>query len=600
MSLSALLFLLASAGGLLSERVFATNDMLHWPLLALSGLLFLMALGSRASSLRRHPKATRLALFFYALAGTSVLFYILQLRDTVDALGLTGDTAEHFRVAMQCAMPLFWLIGALPALGLDGTLNASPHSVHPLRLRMALDGGLGVAFGIAMLFPINYLANENNQRFDFGFFKTTGVGTATRNLVENLNEPMRAVLFFDPASEVLGEVRPYFDDISGPNLTVEEMDQAMNPEEAKQWKVKDNGNVVLIRGEGDDERSEVIKLGTDITAARKELRKLDSKVQTSMLKLARNKRTAYFTVGHDELYWKNAKDESENIDLLKKGIEGLNFKVKELGADDGLAVSVPDDAAVVFITGPKRPFSPEEIKSLQDYRDRGGSLFIMMEQGDYPDPELAALAGASFDAGPLCSDKAYAKVSGGPTDKAYIITNKFSSHESITDLGKNAAQLPMVLVNAGGVKELPQHAGKYSTTVKGMTDWWSDTNGNYDFDKDAEKRGGFEVAGVATGPATGEGDKSEWRVAIVGDASWASNLVIRQFAANQIYLSETLAWLTKDPALGGQVENEEDVKIQHTKEGEAVWFYGTSALVPALVLAAGALRVRSRRQKGAA
>jgi hypothetical protein len=29
-----------------------------------------------------------------------------------------------------------------------------------------------VAFGIAMLFPINYLANENNQRFDFGFFKS--------------------------------------------------------------------------------------------------------------------------------------------------------------------------------------------------------------------------------------------------------------------------------------------------------------------------------------------------------------------------------------------------------------------------------------------
>ena len=55
-----------------------------------------------------------------------------------------------------------------------------------------------------------------------------------------------------------------------------------------------------------------------------------------------------------------------------------------------------------------------------------------------------------------------------------------------------------------------------------------------------------------------------------------------------------------DPALAGESESEEDVKIQHTKEDEAMWFYATSTLIPALVFVAGALRVSSRRKKGAA
>ena len=86
----------------------------------------------------------------------------------------------------------------------------------------------------------------------------------------------------------------------------------------------------------------------------------------------------------------------------------------------------------------------------------------------------------------------------------------------------------------------------------------------------------------------------------MGDATWASNLVIRQSQANIVYLVDTLAWLTKSPELGGETETEEDVKIQHTKENEAIWFYGTTGLVPALVFFLGWLRVSSRNRRGAA
>ena len=482
----------------------------------------------------------------------------------------------------------------LPALGIDRTLHASPRSVHPRRLQTAIENGLVIAFGLGMLFPINWLAKEKNERFDYGYFKTTGVGESTRSIVDNLTEPIRVVLFFPTSSEVLREVEPYFKALEGANVTIEVMDHAMAPELAKEWKVRDNGNVALVRGEA----VETIKLGDKIESAKKDLRKLDGKVQTALLKLARDKRTAYFVVGHEEMYWKNAPSEEENSDTLKKAVESLNFKVKELGVDDGFASAVPDDAAVVFIAGPKRAFLPEEIASLKAYRDGGGAVFLMLEPTDTPDPELAALFGVTYTNQPVLSDKAFLRVTGGLSDRAFIGTNKYSSHESVTTLSKNSAQATFITPKTGAIKEISgDHAGKVTITVKGMPDWFADLDGNYEFDKDTEKRGqGLDIGAVAEGPAAGD---KQWRAAVVADATWASNTFIRN-AANAYYLGDTIAWLTQDPALSGEVENEEDVKIQHTKEGEAVWFYGTSALVPALVFLGGFIRVNGRRRKGAA
>jgi hypothetical protein len=594
MSPSGFLYLIGFFAVFLAERLFSANDSVHWPLLGLGVVLILGSFGARMTTMGKHPGATKAALGFSGLSVLALVLYGVNSGDVLDGMGLSGDTLAHAHVALQALVPLLWVIGALPAIAIDRTLHTSPHSLHSRRLRTAIEGGLALSFGLGMLFPMNWLATEYNKRFDYGFFKTTAVGDSTRSIVENLTEPIRVVLFFPASSEVLREVRPYFDDLEGENLSVEVMDTAMAPDLAKEWKIKDNGTVALVRGDA----VEQIKLTDKLDTAKKDLRKLDSKVQTALLKLARDKRTAYFTVGHEEFFWKNAPNDDENTDTLKKVVEGLNFKVKELGVDDGLAQAVPDDAAVVFITGPKRPFLPEEIKALSDYRDHGGAVFLMLEPSDEPDTALSSLFGVEYTPWPVLSDKAFLRVTGGLSDRAYVGTNKYSSHESVTTLSKNSAQATLITPKTGAVKEMTgDHAGKVTITVKGMPEWWADYNGNYEFDKDTEKRGnGLDIAAVVAGPSSGD---KEWRAAVIADASWASNTFIRN-AANAYFLVDTLAWLTQDPALSGEVENEEDVKIQHTKEDEAVWFYGTSALVPALVFFAGFLRVNSRRRKGAA
>ncbi len=596
MNAATLLYFVGSFAIFLAERMLAGTDMVRFALLALGGLFILMSLGSRLSTFGRHPSATKLALAFTALSMSSGLLYVLQWKDVITLLGLEAATQENLRAALQALIPLVWLVGALPAFGINRTLAASPHSVHPLRIRSAWEGGLAVALGLAMLFPLNWLAHEFNHRWDFGFFRTTQVGDPTRAAVDSLAEPVRVVLFYPPSSDTLNELTPYFDELEGENLSYEVMDHAMAPELAKEWKVRDNGNIVFILGE----KTESIKLPETLDKAKKDLRKLDGKVRTALLKISREKRTAYFTVGHDELFWKNATDEQTNIDSMKKVLEALHFKVKELGIDDGLAQAVPDDAALVFVVGPKKPFFPEEIEALRAFRDGGGALFLLLEPTTEDLSPLAALAGVTFDgSAPLASDKMFLPLSRGTIDRLNVGTNKFTSHESVTTLSKRSTEAVLITPSTGSITEMESHAGSVTVTVKGMPDWFRDQNGNLEFDDAAgEKRGGYEIAAVAKGPAAG-GENSEWRAAVVADATLASNFFLRN-AANAYYIADTVSWLTADPALAGESESEEDVKIQHTKEDEAMWFYATSALIPALVFVAGAMRVSSRRKKGAA
>ena len=128
-------------------------------------------------------------------------------------------------------------------------------------------------------------------------------------------------------------------------------------------------------------------------------------------------------------------------------------------------------------------------------------------------------------------------------------------------------------------------------------------NGNYQFDKDTEKRGTVDVAAALSGPSSPDPDKkadeqrTEWRAIVTADASWLSNMVVMQVAGNQVFFSDTVGWLSQDPSIGGEQESEEDIKIQPTKEGQEYWFWGVIVGVPGLVMLIGTLNVLRRRSR---
>jgi hypothetical protein len=147
--------------------------------------------------------------------------------------------------------------------------------------------------------------------------------------------------------------------------------------------------------------------------------------------------------------------------------------------------------------------------------------------------------------------------------------------------------------------------------VKGMPGTWSDNDGNFEFDEQREKRREpilVAAVGPKTPPKKPAKDAAEPPPAetplphliAFADADVASDLLI-QNRANQLALLDGIAWLAGDASPASAPTEEEDLKIQHLKGDELVWFYLPVFAVPLLVLLAGlgiSRRIAGRPERG--
>ena len=133
---------------------------------------------------------------------------------------------------------------------------------------------LGFSFLLCSLFPIDSFHFKERQMGSW-LFKTFSYHPSPWQY----KEPIQAYLFFPNTSKVRQEIRTFFDQVPQNRMTVTYLDHALEPDLAKKLKVRDNGYVVFVRGEGDEEQIERVKIGTDFDAARRKLKKLDEEVR---------------------------------------------------------------------------------------------------------------------------------------------------------------------------------------------------------------------------------------------------------------------------------------------------------------------------------
>jgi len=85
------------------------------------------------------------------------------------------------------------------------------------------------------------------------------------------------------------------------------------------------------------------------------------------------------------------------------------------------------------------------------------------------------------------------------------------------------------------------------------------------------------------------------RAIVVSDADVVANGILGN-AGNAYLVADGLKWLAGDEQLIGKNTSEEDVAIVHKRDDDAVWFYGTSFAIPALVVAVGVALGRKKRR----
>lgn len=556
----------------------------------------------RQGERRSHVAQRPLALLHLAAVGALVL-YAAQSDLYTKAFGASLESSSPKLAGVLAALwPALLAISLLPTLLVELSFAAVKKSpaIEQGRIREALYAGLGLAFTLIFAFSVQYVANERDARVDFSYFRVTKPGDGTQKLVASLDEPLEVYLFFPPVSDVKDLIVQYFDDLraKAPQLKVTSLDQALDVAKSRELGVSANGVVVVKKGQ----RKETISVGLELEKSRAQLRALDGEVQKRVLQVGKARRTVYFTAGHGERTKDplGVSDQRQTVRILHQLLQEQNFEVRTLTTAEGLGQEVPKDAAAVFIVGPQRPFSEGEADTLAAYEKRGGRLFIALD----PEPkerfeELLKPLGLKLTPDRLAQERGIATVRPPPSlaDRVNIATRTFSSHPSVTTLGRASATL--LFLGAGGLEELSPHPAELAIdfAVRSLNEAWNDANENFQFDqasKEAKKAWGL-VAAVTRRSSPPKADE-EMRVLVLGDSDGLGDELLPQLPANAALVQDGLKWLLGEEQLAGVTNTEVDVAPFRSRQQDTVWFYGTTFFAPVLVLGVGALARRRNKR----
>jgi gliding motility-associatede transport system auxiliary component len=562
-------------------------------------------------------------------------------------------------------------VSVVPMLFAEAALYPMRYAERPesRRVRAAAAAGLTLVLAAVYGALFVYAASGIGWRADYSYFKTSRPSESTRKIAMALDKPVQVVAFFPEVSDVRREVARYLHELvrGVPNLKIQIVDRLMVPKLARKLRATRDGEIVLSKGTVD----QVLDIGANMKEARPKLKTLDRDFQAKLLKLVRAERTAYVTVGHGELSdtptHYGEPGHGRSADIVRILLQKQNYVVKDLGLAQGLGGDVPADADLVLVLGPTEPFSPEEIASLKRYAARGGKLFVALdpdaiptERGTVSGPEaldaasaasskvpkspaaphaakraaaknpteakpaalppapgdlessleqLANVVGLKFDPTVLANDREYVRRRFNASDRTQLVTNRFSSHASVSTLSRNSSRAAVFLFGAGSFERAPGTTDKIDFTVRSLPGTFADTNHDYQYESN-ERRSVYNLCAAVDAPATSQepgkpkADKnpkdqepSEMRAFACADADAFSDMVLGQVMTNQLLFVDAVRWLGGESSFAGEVNNTQDRPIEHTKQKDLVWFYSTIFGAPALVLGLG-LMISRRSRRG--
>jgi ABC-type uncharacterized transport system involved in gliding motility auxiliary subunit len=306
----------------------------------------------------------------------------------------------------------------------------------------------------------------------------------------------------------------------------------------------------------------------------------------------------YFSTGHGEYPIDGSSDQSYT--KLSTDLESRNYKVSTLNL---LATNqIPQDASVVVIAGPKKPFTDAQVGLLDAYIMDGGSVVVMEDPtidtqfGDFPDPlanDLAQTYGIVLGNNVIVDAYGYqtfqnAYFAVGYQYATHVITQKMST------MGTG-------FQNARSVTAESSAGTDYSKTQLiltvdqswGETDMASVQNNSVTFDQGVDLVGPVPLAVVADGTT----DKA--RLVVFGDSDFATNAYYG-FYGNSDMIINSIDWAAKEENLISLTPKTtvDRYLVQPQAYTMGLIFLGSLVVIPGIVLAAGIGSWLARRRQG--
>ena len=483
------------------------------------------------------------------LGGVAVLSFL-----SVAVFTSTGpDTTWSTVGGVGVALVALWMWLDRDALARASATRGARYTVTSLTL-VVLAAGIAVA--------VNVLAHRYDKRWDLTASRQYSLSEQSVQVVRNLDRDVKVLAFFSRGSQEEANFKDRIESYTelSDHLSVEWIDPLLDPRKAREHDITSAaGTVILVSG--DDEQ----RLETDFG---------EEALTNALIRLTSGEEhTVCFTSGHGEL------DPDDDATVAGLGgivtkMEGQNYKAeKVLLAREG---GVPERCEMLVAADPEKDWLPAEREMLAAYVAGGGKFLLLLEPTHAPGlaADMARYGITVGDDVVLEQNPNYALAGGDPS---YIILDPQSfDHHEITDAIKGAVLLRLVRSVSKGddvkgirVQELAHTTEQgwaetsLGTDAVAQPDPGQDIIGNVPLmavaevddpetiavgDRTIGERAGAldAILGTPAEAAPAEAPpverKKGGRVLVIGDVDFATNMLIDQFANQDLFLN-SVAWM---------------------------------------------------------
>lgn len=267
-------------------------------------------------------------------------------------------------------------------------LSAKPVKIHRVQIGLNVLVQLLVVAGIVVM--LNYLSFRHFKRWDYSRDQKFALSSQTTNLLRKLKKPVRAVIFFSGAGDIVpdlqGLMREY-EFASKKKFTAEYVDPFRNLTRAQELQTKykfgANESILILDYDGrnkfvnatemaDMEMPDQLEMMAGQTQPRIKAFKGEQAITSALIELTEGKpNKVYFVGGHGEPDIASPDLKFFGDSLKRQNIQSAMLNLLNVS-------SVPEDARSLIICGPKYDFSEMEIKLLDAFWNKKGRVFVLL------------------------------------------------------------------------------------------------------------------------------------------------------------------------------------------------------------------------------
>jgi ABC-2 type transport system permease protein len=283
------------------------------------------------------------------------------------------NTANWWNISLMTLGCIVWVLFLIANLSEIKAVGKKRSTV--VRANLALVAVVMVGIVVCL----NYIVSRHPIQFDMTSNKINTLSDQTLDALKKLTQDVDVTMFtsskrsstaeIQKAQQLLQEYAKY-----STKFHFKIVDGDRNPAEARQLKVTEANTVVFMSG---DNRKDVLQRDyvTYALQGRTPIPKFqgESTFTSALMQMTDSSHlTFYFTEGHGEKDFTSPQPDGFNgfKDLLEK--QNYIFKTQNLF----LTGKIPDDASVLAIIGPAKPFQPSEVDLIKAYLLKGGKLVL--------------------------------------------------------------------------------------------------------------------------------------------------------------------------------------------------------------------------------